>query len=103
MNRTLLENTKRFYLWQNDTLLLNIRVQPEAKHNQIVGMHNHRLKIRIAAAPVEGKANKQLLKFVSKMFKVHRTMIKIVSGETRRDKRLSITAPQRLPEIISRP
>jgi uncharacterized protein (TIGR00251 family) len=103
MNQALLENTKRFYLWQNDTLLLDIRVQPGAKHDQIVGMHNHRLKIRIAAAPVKGKANKQLLKFISKMFKVHRTMIKIVSGETRRDKRLSITAPQRLLEIISRP
>lgn len=103
MNRASMEYTKRCYIWQNDTLLLDIRVQPRAKQDQIVGTHNLRLKIRITAPPVEGKANKQLLKYVSKVFKVHRTMIKIVSGETKRDKRLSITAPQRLPEMITKP
>jgi uncharacterized protein (TIGR00251 family) len=98
-----MKNTKKCYLWQNDTLLLDIQVQPGAKQNQIVRLHNHRLKIRIAAPPIEGKANRLLLKYVSEMFKVRRTMIKIVSGETRRDKRLSITAPQMLPEMISSP
>lgn len=91
------------YRWHKEELLIDIRVQPGAKHDEIAGLHGHRLKIRINAPPVDGKANIQLVKYIAQVFQVRRARVKIVSGEKNRDKRLKITDPQRLPEMVFRP
>ena len=78
---------------KDDCLILNIRVIPRATNDSIQGILGDALKIRIQAPPVEGKANTHLVKFLSKHWKVPRGNIKILSGETGRNKRLRITNP----------
>ena len=70
------------------TLLL-VYVQPKAKKNEIEGVDEWRgrLKVRIKAPPVEGKANKELVKFLSKLLGAE---VSLVRGETSREKDLII-------------
>lgn len=66
------------------TLLL-VYVQPKAKKNEIEGVDEWRgrLKVKIKALPVEGKANKELVKFLSKLLGAE---VELVRGETSREK-----------------
>ena len=86
--------------WQGDDLLLRVRLQPRAANNQVVGEQGGSLKIRLTAPPVEGKANGQLIEYLAGLFKVPKSRVTLVSGETGRDKRLRIEAPQRLPDFV---
>jgi uncharacterized protein (TIGR00251 family) len=78
---------------KDDCLILNIRVIPRASKDSIQGLLGDALKVRIQAPPVEGKANAYLVKFLSKLWKIPRGNIEILSGETGRNKRLRITNP----------
>lgn len=53
----------------NQGLILKLYVQPAAKKTEVVGLVNDEIKIRLAAPPVDGKANKVLLKFLKKVLK----------------------------------
>lgn len=72
-------------------LILDIRVIPRASKTQIVGMHDGALKVRIAAPPVDGAANAELVKLLAKAFGVSKSSIEIISGETAKTKRIRIT------------
>ncbi len=74
-------------------IILNVRVIPRASKDAIQGRMGDALKVRIQAPPVEGKANAYLVKFLSKYWKIPRASIKILSGETGRNKRLRISNP----------
>lgn len=78
---------------RNGCLILNLRVVPRASKDAIQGRLGDALKVRIQAPPVEGKANAYLVKFLSKHWKVPRRDIKILSGGTGRNKRISISNP----------
>ena len=70
---------------------LAVRVTPRASKNQIVGaMSDGTIKIRITAAPNEGQANEELVKFLSDVLGIAKSRIEIVAGETGRDKLISI-------------
>lgn len=87
-----------WYRWQGEDLLLILRVQPRASRDEIVGPHGDALKVRITAPPVDGKANAHLLRFLAKAFQVPAAAVRLVSGESGRDKRVVITHPQSLPK-----
>lgn len=87
-----------YFQWQGTDLFLRILVQPKASKDEIVGTVGDELKVRIKAPPVDGAANQTLVKFLSKVFKVPKSHIHIISGDTSRHKRLRIEAPKRLPE-----
>ncbi|WP_456326154.1 DUF167 domain-containing protein [Palaeococcus sp. (in: euryarchaeotes)] len=72
-----------------DGVILMLYVQPKAKRNGIDGIDEwrKRLKVKIKAPPVEGKANKEVVKFFSKLF--GREVV-IIRGETSREKDLLI-------------
>ena len=89
--------------WEGDTLILEVRVQPRASRDEIVGLHGDALKIRITAPPVDGKANAHLTRFLAKAFGVPRARVTLLGGETGRSKRLRIEAPTRLPAAIPAP
>ena len=89
-----------FYQWQDDDLVVNIRVQPRAAHDGFAGPMGDQIKLRITAPPVDGKANRHLVAFLAKMFKVAKADISIVAGETGRNKRVRIRRPTQLPAII---
>jgi hypothetical protein len=64
-------------------------------------LQGDRLKIRLAAPPVDGKANAELVAFMSRAFGVSRARVRVISGSASRDKTVEIEAPAELPEIVS--
>ena len=70
--------------------LIAVHVQPGAKKSAVAGLHGEALKIRIAAPPVEGKANEALVVFVAKALGVPRRAVSIVKGESLREKLLLV-------------
>lgn len=89
----------RFARWDNQDLILFCHLQPGARHSTFAGMHGERLKIRLNAPPVDGKANTLLIDFLSKAFAVPKNAIHIESGELSRQKRVRIKQPKQLPDI----
>lgn len=70
---------------------LTIRVTPRASKTEIGGiLEDGTLRVRVAAPPVEGKANKALIKFLSEILGVRKNKIEIVAGERGLDKIISI-------------
>ncbi|MCM1338128.1 MAG: DUF167 domain-containing protein [Muribaculaceae bacterium] len=65
--------------------IINIRISPNAKKNEII-RDGEIFKIKITAQPIDGKANKALIEFLSKNFKIPKTSIKILKGETSKEK-----------------
>lgn len=69
----------------SEGLIINIRISPNAKKNEII-RDGEIIKIKIATQPIDGKANKALIEFLSKNFKIPKTSIKILKGETSKEK-----------------
>ncbi len=67
-----------------------VRVQPGASKNEIVGVQQDALKIRISAPPVGGKANKALVQFLAEQLAVKRSQVEILNGHTTRRKTIHI-------------
>lgn len=90
-----------FFQWQGDDLVLSIRVQPRAASDGFAETLGDTIKLRITATPVDGKANKHLIAFIAKTFRVPRANVSIISGQNGRSKRIKIHQPVHVPEIIS--
>ncbi len=71
----------------DDGILVRIRILPGASRNEIVFDEDF-VKIKIAAQPVENKANKALIEFLSKHFRLPKSSIKIIKGENTKEKTL---------------
>jgi hypothetical protein len=69
-----------------EALLLDVLVVTRASRTRLVGVHDGRLRIQLAAAPVEGQANAALVRFLSEQLEVPRAQIEIVGGLTNRRK-----------------
>lgn len=70
--------------------ILMVKVIPNSQKTEIVDWEGNNLKIRIAAAPDKGKANQELIRFLSAHFQVPKNQIEILQGETSRIKRIKI-------------
>jgi len=69
--------------------LLSVRVIPRARRNQIFALlEDGTFKMRINAPPSDGKANKALIKYLSDVLDIPRSMIRIASGEKAREKKI---------------
>jgi uncharacterized protein len=81
---------------------LRIHVQPRASKNELAGVHEGSLKVRLTAPPVEGEANKECIKFVAKLLGVPKSSIEIVQGLKSRQKTLLVhdTTLERVRSII---
>jgi uncharacterized protein (TIGR00251 family) len=73
-----------------DGVTLRLHIQPGAKKTEVVGMHGEALKIRLAAPPVDGKANACLIAFLAAQLGVARSAVRLVSGESSRAKRVHV-------------
>lgn len=69
---------------------LRLHIQPGAKKTEVVGLHGEALKIRLAAPPVDGKANACLIAFLAERLDVAKAALRLVSGDTSRAKRVRI-------------
>lgn len=81
-----------FYKIENNYLLLNIKVVPGSSKSCFGEVNGDKLKIKIAAVPEDGKANDELISFLSKMLKVPKRDVEIISGEKSRIKILRLPA-----------
>jgi uncharacterized protein len=71
-------------------VILDIKVIPRAGRSALAGTRDGSILIRLAAAPVDGAANAELIAFLSTLLDVPKRNITIVSGETSRQKRVRI-------------
>ena len=69
----------------NEGILVNLRISPNAKKNEIIKDVDI-IKVKITALPIDGKANKALVEFFAKNFKIPKTSIEILKGETSKEK-----------------
>jgi hypothetical protein len=90
------------WLLQDSTLTLSCHVQPGARKTCLSGLHDERLKIQLKAPPVDGKANKMLVEYLSKLCDRPRSEIAICRGESSRFKTIRINGMQEIPQQIMR-
>ena len=68
-----------------DGIIINLKISPNASKNEII-KNGDEIKIKLTAQPIEGKANKALIEFLSKELKIPKPSIIILKGETSKDK-----------------
>jgi uncharacterized protein (TIGR00251 family) len=87
---------------KDEAVTIRLRVQPRSSRTEIIGEHAGAIKMRVAAPPVDGKANEECRRFLAKLLKVGATSIEIISGDSSRDKviRVSNMTAQRVCEAL---
>lgn len=76
-------------------LLLRLHVQPGAARTAVAGLHGAALKIRLAAPPVDGRANDALVAFLAKRLGIAKARVELVAGAASREKRVRISGVSR--------
>lgn len=89
------------YRWDNGHLSITVKIQPRAAANAWNGLNGDHFRVRIAAPPVDGKANDELVSFIATLFGVSRSRVELVSGDSARIKRIRILNPTKLPPDIA--
>ena len=69
-------------------VILNVRAQPRSSRSGIDGLLGDAVKVRIRCAPVDGKANKELIETLADAFGVAKSSVVFKSGETSKTKRI---------------
>ncbi|MGW8193585.1 MAG: DUF167 domain-containing protein [Desulforhopalus sp.] len=72
------------------SVILKLYVQPKAAKNRLVGLHDGCLKLAVAAPPVDGKANKQVLKFLATILGIPASALSLSSGAQSRRKQVVV-------------
>ncbi len=70
-----------------NSLIIKLKISPNASKNEIINKDGE-IKVKVTAQPIENKANKALIEFLSKKLKVAKSNIEIVKGETSKEKTL---------------
>ena len=73
------------------TAKITVQVQPNARRNEALGFEDGVLRVKIAAAPVKGRANKQLIEFLSELLGVSKGSVAIEKGTTSRSKVIGVS------------
>jgi uncharacterized protein (TIGR00251 family) len=89
-----------WYRRNGETITLTLHVQPGAKHSEIVGLYGEALKIKLAAPPIEGRANEALLKFIADLFAVPLRNTELKQGGQSRQKVVAVTGSKIEPESL---
>ncbi len=74
----------------NKQIIFTLRILPNSSKNEIIKSEDV-IKVKITSPPVDGKANKALIEYLSKSFKIPKTSFKIIKGETSKDKTLMVS------------
>jgi uncharacterized protein len=85
-----------------DGIILSLHIQPRASKNEVCGIQENALKIRLTSPPVDGAANKLCREFLAGLFDVPKSSVEIIAGETSRHKRVRISGndPARLKRVL---
>jgi uncharacterized protein len=74
-----------------DGIRLRLRIQPRASKTEVSGLHGDSLRIRLAAPPVDGAANEELVRFLSELLGVPRRAVEVTAGQASRQKTVCVT------------
>jgi len=91
---------KSWYRTEPGLTLLELHVQPGAARTEVAGLHGGRLKLRLAARPVEGQANAALVAFIAERLGAARRDVTIETGAGARVKRVAVRGARRGPEAL---
>ncbi len=81
----------------SDGIVFKVHVQPKAAKNQISGVYDDAVKVRLTAPPVDNAANKMCIKFLAKQLGISKAEMEIVAGHTSRSKQIRIRLPDDIP------
>ena len=86
-----------------DGLTIAVRVVPRSSRSEIVGEIEGAVKVRLSSPPVDGAANAELIRLISKKLGVAKSAVSIVSGETSKTKRLRVigVSAQKLQDVLA--
>ena len=82
-----------------DGIVITLKISPNASKNEIIKSEEG-LKVKITAQPIDGKANKALIEYLSKQLKIPKSSIEILKGETSKEK--TVLIKPRTPEDIGK-
>ena len=72
---------------------LAVQITPNAKKNEVVGVLDDALKLKLQAQPIEGKANEALVRYLAEMLAVPRSAVTITHGLTSKRKLVEVRSP----------
>ncbi len=81
-------------------LRLHLHVQPGARCFQVDGLHGDAMKVKIAAPPVDGKANAALLVWIGELFSISRSKVQLISGESSRRKTVLLASEDKAQQAL---
>ena len=84
-----------------DGLAVAVRVQPRAGRNEVLDIRNGRLLVHTTSAPADGKANKAVIRLLAAFLGIAPSRVRLVRGQTQRNKVLHISGPVELPRAIA--
>jgi len=73
------------------TVILAVYVQPNARRTEFEKIHDDQLKLKVHAPPEDGKANDEIIRYLSDLFSLRKNQVEIVSGHLARKKRIQIS------------
>ena len=87
----------------SDGLIIKVKIVPNSSKNDII-LEEEFIKVKVTAQPIENKANKALIEFLSKVFKIPKISIEILKGETSKEKTilLKVLDKNKSDDIITR-
>jgi len=89
-----------WYEVKDNFVIFNIKALPAASKNEILYIYDESLKVKIKAPAVDGAANREIVKFFSKKFKISKSEISFVSGEKSKRKRLRVPYNEKIEIFI---
>jgi len=75
-----------FYVVSKKGIIVNLHILPNSQKTYICGRHGNSIKIKLKAPPVDGKANKELIKYIDGILKTYKVKSEIAGGITSRSK-----------------
>lgn len=80
---------------------LAVQITPNARKTEVIGVHEDALKLKLAAQPIDGKANQALIAYLAKTLALPRSAVTITHGHTAKRKLIEIAAPALTPEALA--
>ena len=83
------------------TTRLYVRVTPQARRNEVIGFNQGVLHVRVAALPDRGRANRELIDYLSRLLDISQSSLHLIKGHTSRNKVIAVDGLSR-EDIIQR-
>jgi hypothetical protein len=91
MSKVCCQKTRMLLTLKDGAVRFEVHAKPRAKKSKVIGERGDAVEIALAAPPVDGAANEELVRFVAKVLAVRQRDIELVRGESSRDKLLAVT------------